>query len=82
MSGAKMTEVCKPTTPIIGAVIVSLAIVYGAQRIAHELSFEGQWDSCVRTFNNPETQVALGIKDRPANTVAGICFSKSGTARN
>jgi hypothetical protein len=39
------------TMPIIfAALIVAIGIFLGALRIAHEVSFEGQWESCVKTL--------------------------------
>jgi hypothetical protein len=69
-----MNNLAKPI--IIGALIIAIGVYLGAQRIANELSFEGRWESCVKTFNNEATQKAIGFPAMPAGWAQKMCFSK------
>lgn len=43
-----MNDLMKPT--IVGALIVAVGVFLAAERVGYLLSFEGRWESCVRTF--------------------------------
>lgn len=75
-----MNDLMKPI--IFGALIVAIGIFVGAQRIANELSFEGRWESCVKTFSNEATLKSIGLQDMPANWAQQVCFKKSLSAIN
>ena len=53
-----MNNLMKPI--IYGALIIAAAIFLGAQRIAYVVSFEGRWDSCVKTLQT-KAHVASSI---------------------
>jgi hypothetical protein len=69
-----MHDLMKPI--IFGALIVAIGIFVGAQRIAYEMSFEGRWESCVKTFNNEATQKAIGLTGMPVGWAQQMCFRK------
>ena len=58
-----MNDLMKPT--IMGALIIAAGVFLGAERLGYLLSFEGRWESCVRTskknvpaFNAPNDRSA------------------------
>lgn len=62
--------------PIIyGALIIAAAIFLGAQRIAYVVSFEGKWDSCVKTLNADVQSKATGYSI-PADRMCFIIMQK------
>jgi hypothetical protein len=46
---------------IVGALIIAIGVFFGAQRIAYEVSVEGQWESCVKTWNSEALKKALNM---------------------
>ena len=69
-----MTDLMKPI--IFGALIIAVGVFLAAQRIAYVVSFEGRWDSCVKTFNNDATRKAMGLPTSPADPPGErLCFS-------
>jgi hypothetical protein len=63
-------------TVVLAAMIVAIGIFGGAQRIADEVSFEGEWDSCVKTFNRSATQNALRISGSSGEAMCFAMFRK------
>ena len=57
-----MNDLMKPT--IVGALIVAAGVFLAAERLGYLLSFEGRWESCVRTFKR--NVPASGPGDRAA----------------
>jgi len=66
-----MQSLAKPI--IIGALIIAIGVFLGAQRIAYELSVEGQWESCVKTFHNEALKKALNLTGVGGEAV---CFKR------
>lgn len=71
-----MNNLAKPI--LLGALIIALGIFLGALRIAYEVSFEGKWDSCVKTFSSEKIQKLFNSKSiLPAEQFAiTMCITK------